>query len=44
MMKVIREIPREELSPKVLEFCGNNTAYQVKEKILPLKKGKTVVI
>ena len=44
MMKVIREIPREELSPKVLEFCGNSTAYEVQEKPISLKKGKIVFL
>ena len=44
MMKVIREIPHEELSPKVLEFCGNSTAYEVEEKPISLKKGKIVFL
>ena len=40
MMKTIREIPREEMSQKVLDFCGDNTAYEVEEKIMPSKKGE----
>ena len=43
-MKVIREIPREELSSEVLEFCGKNTAYEVEEKIIPLKKGEIALL
>ncbi len=39
-MKVIREIPREELSPNVLDFCDNNPAYLVEEKVMPVSKGK----
>ena len=42
IMKIIREIPREELSPKILEFCGNSTAYEVEEKLMPQKKGEIV--
>jgi hypothetical protein len=39
-MNIIREIPREEMGPKILDFCGNISAYLVEEKIIPAKKGK----
>ena len=44
MMKPTRKIPREELSPKVLDFCGKNTIYKVEEKIVPPKKGERVLL
>ena len=43
-MKAIRKIPREELSEKVLDFCGENTAYEVEEKIVSSKKGEIALL
>lgn len=43
IMKIIREIPREELSTKVLHFCGNVSMYLVEEKVIPKKKGKSLM-
>lgn len=42
IMKLIREIPRDELSPKIAKFCGNNTSYQVREEVVPQKNGKSI--
>ena len=44
IMKIVREIPREELSQEVLDFCGNNSAYLVEEKIITAKTGKPLLI
>ena len=35
VMKLIREIPGEELSAEVADFCGDNIAYLVKEGTMP---------
>ena len=42
-MKIKREFSREQLSAKVLNFCGNISVYLVEEKIIPAKKGKQLL-
>ena len=42
-MKIKREFSREQLSAKVLDFCGNISVYLVEEKVIPAKKGKQLL-